>query len=214
MLVVISPPDSEPNEHSLIWRGLNDKIEDKLKEAGIRITPGVAGNILNIPELRTNIEMLKLDNSKRYVFRVETTLARAVHLAKKPNLGTKADVWKSAPAMQTASVKEMPAAVTDVALEQADAFITGWLDANPKSIQPTDVRTSNTVSQTILKKPGKPEPKPAVAKYKYVASKNSKVFHKPDCSWAKRIKPKNLVGYNSRDEAIKAGKRPCKMCKP
>ncbi len=61
-----------------------------------------------------------------------------------------------------------------------------------------------------LKLPGKR----AVAEYKYVASKNSEVFHKPQCRWAKKISKRNLVGYNSTDEAVKAGKRPCKLCKP
>lgn len=51
-------------------------------------------------------------------------------------------------------------------------------------------------------------------KYKYVASKNSKVFHYPGCSSAKRIKPENLIGYRSWTEATKAGRRPCKRCKP
>ena len=50
--------------------------------------------------------------------------------------------------------------------------------------------------------------------WKYVASKNSKVFHRPDCKWAKRISPKNLIGYKSREEAIKSGRRPCGICGP
>jgi methylphosphotriester-DNA--protein-cysteine methyltransferase len=49
---------------------------------------------------------------------------------------------------------------------------------------------------------------------KYVASKNSAVFHKPDCRWAKNISAGNLVGYSSREEATNSGKRPCKTCKP
>ena len=50
--------------------------------------------------------------------------------------------------------------------------------------------------------------------WKYVASKNSRVFHRPDCKWAKRISPKNLIGFKSREEAIKSGRRPCKSCRP
>jgi len=34
------------------------------------------------------------------------------------------------------------------------------------------------------------------------------------CSSVKRISSDNLVGYKTRDEAINAGKRPCKLCKP
>ncbi|OHB62068.1 MAG: hypothetical protein A2167_03565 [Planctomycetes bacterium RBG_13_46_10] len=47
-----------------------------------------------------------------------------------------------------------------------------------------------------------------------VASKNSGIFHKPDCRWAKNISPSNLVNYGNRDEAIKDGKKPCGTCKP
>lgn len=50
--------------------------------------------------------------------------------------------------------------------------------------------------------------------WKYVATKNSKVFHRPDCKWAKRISPKNLIGFKSREEAIKSGRRPCRSCGP
>jgi micrococcal nuclease len=54
----------------------------------------------------------------------------------------------------------------------------------------------------------------AVSEHKYVASKSSNVFHKPECRWAKKISAQNLVTYKSKEEAIKAGKRPCKTCNP
>jgi len=88
------------------------------------------------------------------------------------------------------------------------------LAANPLGKQSSDAGASETDSLTATEKQSKGGTKSAVAEYGYVASKNSKVFHKPECRWAKRIKPENLVGYSSRDEAIKAGKRPCKQCKP
>jgi len=50
--------------------------------------------------------------------------------------------------------------------------------------------------------------------WKYVASKKSKVFHIPDCKWAQKIKPENLVGFKSREEAVESGRRPCKSCRP
>lgn len=34
----------------------------------------------------------------------------------------------------------------------------------------------------------------------YVGSKKSDKYHKPDCKWAKRIKPENLVCYYSEEE--------------
>ncbi len=61
---------------------------------------------------------------------------------------------------------------------------------------------------------GVPITQTQVVEYAYVASVNSKVFHKPNCKWAKKIKEKNLVGFKSREDAVNSGKRPCKVCKP
>jgi competence protein ComEC len=47
-----------------------------------------------------------------------------------------------------------------------------------------------------------------------VASVNSAVFHRPDCKGAKKIAAKNLLRYESREQAVKDGKRPCAECKP
>ena len=46
------------------------------------------------------------------------------------------------------------------------------------------------------------------------ASKNSNKYHYPDCRWAQKIKPSNLVKFNSPEAAIKAGYVPCKVCRP
>ena len=48
----------------------------------------------------------------------------------------------------------------------------------------------------------------------YVASRNSQVFHRADYKSVAKISEKNLVRYNTRDEAIQAGKKPCAECKP
>ena len=52
------------------------------------------------------------------------------------------------------------------------------------------------------------------ADYKYVGSKKSNKYHNPDCRWAKKIKPSNLVTFTSAEEARSAGYVPCKVCKP
>jgi methylphosphotriester-DNA--protein-cysteine methyltransferase len=59
-----------------------------------------------------------------------------------------------------------------------------------------------------------PQSATAAATEGYVASKNSAVFHKPDCKSAAKISEKNLVHYAMRDEAIKAGQKPCAECQP
>jgi methylphosphotriester-DNA--protein-cysteine methyltransferase len=52
------------------------------------------------------------------------------------------------------------------------------------------------------------------ADYKYVGSKNSNKYHYPDCKWAKKISPKNLLTFKTAQEALAAGYVPCKVCKP
>ena len=39
----------------------------------------------------------------------------------------------------------------------------------------------------------------------FVASKNSKIYHLPDCSYAKKIKDENKIWFKSAKEAEKAG---------
>jgi len=48
----------------------------------------------------------------------------------------------------------------------------------------------------------------------YVASRNSEVFHYASCSYVPSISIENKVCYCTREEAITAGKRPCKRCSP
>ena len=54
----------------------------------------------------------------------------------------------------------------------------------------------------------------ATASDYFVGSKNSDVYHYPDCHWAGKIKPDNLVYFDTVEDAINAGYRPCKVCKP
>lgn len=48
----------------------------------------------------------------------------------------------------------------------------------------------------------------------YVASATREPFHRPGCKWAQKISTSNLQGFTTREEAIKAGHRPCKVCRP
>jgi len=234
LYVVIVRLHSRPDEDGLLLKELEQSVRHKLKDANItvaeddvyKIKPDIKKVLLrrlkekdvrnlrfrsiNIPELRIDIDTLKLKDLQQYVFRIQTSLSRPVYLAKDSSWSIKADVWKKGSPMQAVSVKSMPAKVTGVVLEQVEAFIIAYLAANPPGTRPSATNDITVKPEKLTK----PDEKRIVAEYEYVASKNSKVFHKPDCSWVKRILAKNLVGYNSRGEAIQAGKRPCKMCKP
>ncbi len=55
---------------------------------------------------------------------------------------------------------------------------------------------------------------PDKKEYMYVGSKNSDKFHYPSCYHVNTILEKNLVTFKNRDEAVKAGYKPCSVCTP
>jgi micrococcal nuclease len=48
----------------------------------------------------------------------------------------------------------------------------------------------------------------------YWANIKSKKFHRPDCQWARQIRPDNLRKSNNHQQLIKDGYQPCKACRP
>lgn len=46
----------------------------------------------------------------------------------------------------------------------------------------------------------------------FVASKNSKIFHKPDCPYAQKIKEENKIWFSSEKEAEDRGYSPDSRC--
>jgi hypothetical protein len=214
LYIVILPPDAEPNKDGLNWKDLEAEAESKISRSGIKIAKAIQREhilrSLAIPELRIDINMLKIMESQQYVFHIETSLAKKAYLTKDSSRCIKADLWKTEPTMQAVSTEGMPAAVTSAVSEQVEAFIHAYLIANPPHKRPSNANDISKVTEEQVEPAAEATP----AEYKYVASKNSKVFHRPDCSSAKRIKPENLIGYKSRAEAINSGRRPCKRCNP
>lgn len=49
---------------------------------------------------------------------------------------------------------------------------------------------------------------------KYCLNKNTKKFHKPECSYVARTKPENLTYADDRQKIISQGYLPCKQCNP
>lgn len=48
----------------------------------------------------------------------------------------------------------------------------------------------------------------------YWGSSRSDKYHKPKCRWAQKIGPQNLIIFKNREEALKAGYKPCRECGP
>jgi len=213
--VVIKPLNEQAGRDGLDPKELKAKLESKLTQAGVEIStkPKEPGGIdsADMPELIVYADMLKLEDAGRYVFRVQVALARNVHLKERYTI--KADVWKAKPVMDAVAVKAMPEKVSSVVLDQVDEFTRAYLAAKAGLGRAADSGNPKRQAAGVAGAVAAPS-KSTQAKYKYVASKNSKVFHKSACSSTGRIKAANMIAYSSREEAIKAGKRPCKRCKP
>ena len=206
LYICIVQSDSESGTGGLVREGLRVAVESRLEDAGVKY---VKSRSLTAPELRVYIDILKLPDSGKHVFHIQTSLARAVTVPAQRNLQLQVDVWKTKSFMDVTLDENMSQRVTDVVEGQIETFIDAFLAANPVNDKPSDV------NETAVnpKQDGKGTAEPA-AEYLCIASKNSGVFHRPGCRWAQNVSQDNLVTYKSRDEAISAGKRPCKLCNP
>lgn len=77
-----------------------------------------------------------------------------------------------------------------------------------------DLAASTTSSSVTTAPASQAAAAPEKAESEYWASGKGKTFHRPSCEWAQRISESNLVKYKTRDEAIAAGKKACKVCRP
>lgn len=206
--VVVVQYGSKQDNDEQYYEQLEKDVKEKLRLAGIELETPTADNIPGIPELRIYIGTLGLDYSQQYVLHIRTTLARAVCLKGEQNPVFKSDIWQTTPVMQAVSAEDIPVKVGDSVLQQVEDFIGIY-----NSTKLTDKQLSNVkINETGLF--AGPEKQIDAAKQKYVSSKSSVIFHRPGCRWAQNISKDNLVTYNSKDQATKAGKRPCKTCNP
>ncbi len=49
---------------------------------------------------------------------------------------------------------------------------------------------------------------------KYIGSKKSDKYHYPDCEWAKKILPENVIWFKDVSDANAHGYKPCGICRP
>jgi len=210
IVVSVSCTEEVAKETGLKKEDIRKDIATRLEQAGIKIIPEY---MYGPPRLHIRIKAYKLPRQETFIYNLEIHFLQKVALPRNPETKITATTWEItwlAHAHKARFVEKIRVNLRIMVKE----FIGDYRKANPKADKLAEVGDANAVSLTTQKEPAKQLARPTVAEYKYVASKNSKVFHKPDCSSAKRISAKNLVGYNSREEAIEAGKRPCKMCKP
>lgn len=85
---------------------------------------------------------------------------------------------------------------------------------NKETIQPTTNQSENIVSsqKTTSVNNQQTNTSSQNSQCKYVGSKNSDVYHLPECSGAQRIKEENKRCFSSKEEAEKSGYRPAANC--
>lgn len=185
----IIPLGIDPNKECLAWEKLDEKVSSKFTEAGIETK---LSHQRPQPELKININVLKLSEAEKYVFHIRTSLRRTVSLPVRKSLLIDADVWQAEPVMSIVSKTDMSDKISDEVSKQVEAFINAYHVANLNNgivskDNSINVNTKDQASQVV---------KARSVECKYFASKNSKVFHSSDCSSAKRIKPENMEKYN------------------
>jgi len=237
--VVVAIRPTEQSKSTLNSKSLKAKVERVLEKAGIKNSvpsptgdaqrrEGVNYDMDISSDLKVSIEILDLGDSQssrwltpQCVLRVQTSLSRGVCLIEQRNLAFKADVWKTEPVLGIAPLQNISGKVTEVVISQVETFIQAYTIASTAKGRTPDANdtapkklSEGLRAKSVLRQAQDGEQRRTIAEYKYVASKNSQVFHRPDCRSAKRISAENLVFYKTREEAIKAGKRPCKVCSP
>jgi len=187
--IVIDRPDRGRMSKNRLWQSLRTKVTGEIRDAGIKIIPsdktGTAAR-LEIPEFHIRIQTIDYNDTSQCVLFIRSFLTRRVYLTADRSTAIKAEVWQTKPILQVVSTDDCITEISKIVLQNARAFAHSLITAKPEKLS-------------------------AGA---FVASKNSKIFHKAGCPFAKRISPDNLVTYRTRDDAIKAGKRPCRRCKP
>ena len=66
--------------------------------------------------------------------------------------------------------------------------------------------------ETKIRRLGKPPAPAKRGKYRYIAARKSKVFHRSLCIYVSKIREENRVYFEIRKEAKKSGRRPCRKC--
>jgi hypothetical protein len=186
-------PDSDTDEFPEIEQ-LRNQCSEKLRKAGIDVCDTSKSSDFQVPNLMIHFNILDI-NSSSCVYYVQTSLSRYVFLRdEKSGVGFNTQVWESKSEMEFVSKENLTQSLTDAAGRQIDSFINEWSRTKASQGYPN--------SAVAVKAPDDKKSKTSekqTSEQKLVASKNGKVFHKPDCRFVARISEENLVSYANID---------------
>lgn len=190
-------------------------IEEKFKKSGLPLFIPKSGVMYKLPqlaELKIVLEIIEPNDSDSYIFRVQTFLSRRIQLTEEKSVNFRTDVWKTDVYFFETDKQDMIDKLKKAIMGQTQKFIDSYNIA--KDIEKENSVQVSEAAVEPVKKEADAVAKSSVAAHRYVASKNSKVFHKSDCSSAARIKKANLVSFDTKSVVVNTGRRPCKICKP
>jgi hypothetical protein len=191
--------------------GLRIEVVKKLNAAGIRLVENEAA--LD-PRLTIRIESVAVPRAGAYVCRVQAALDRVVTISGRKDVQAQAQVWRARPALETVDEVGAGKAVAAAVLAQVEVFIAACQSAHQSLHAAKDDKRDASASDVLPPAAPQVENLPLTPGYACVASKGGSVFHRPTCRLVRRIAAGNLINYRSRQDALQAGLRPCKSCKP
>ncbi|HNS19112.1 MAG TPA: Ada metal-binding domain-containing protein [Sedimentisphaerales bacterium] len=206
LTVVLATRDTPGVERMIDVADVKARILQKLGEAGVGVVPR---GTETTPRLVVHIEGMEVPGSDQCVFRVQTALDRLVIVPGQGNRHLLTEVWRVGSTMAVVAKSQASSAIRDAALVQTGAFA----DAHRTARRLLGV-TKDTPGVAQGSAQAASQAAAVTSPSAFVASKNGRVFHRPDCRWAQNISADNLVRYQTREEAIASGKNPCKSCKP
>ena len=201
----------ETRETDLKQQEIRANIVKQLEQTSVEVLPeqlwaAAPGRC----RLKVLIKVYQPPNLKTFIYNLKVYFVQTVNLQRIPQIKVDAVTWELS-WLTHSDEKRLTRDVHANLRIMIDNFIRDYQKANPKGADSPVTSDSSTVSKNIPKEQIQSDD---VAAFRYVSSKNSRVFHGPRCRSAKRINPENLVTYSSRIEAVQAGKRPCKVCRP
>lgn len=182
-------PENITDINETFWQNIAQTIEEKITAASIKLAPKTTkkDGLTTYDKLTVYVDILKIESQENIVFH------SVVFFSKKMPL-QRIILWKDQSLLKITEIKTAHAEIERTILSQIDMFLKVCI------ISPATIETKEASGETVQEK--------------YVSSKPSQIFHKINCSSAKRIKSENKVFYSSREKAIEDGKRPCKNCNP
>lgn len=200
----------QARQAGLSEQDIRRSIHKQIESAGIEVMPQAA--LASLPgrcRFNATVTIYKSGDPEMLVYCLKVEFVQTVTLERRPETKVDAITWQRTWFAHGTEARLVEAIPHNMKVLTA-SFIRDYRQANPKDHKPSGAAGFNNPSprqanSSIGLAPGKNG---------YLGSNGSDVFHKPDCSWAQNISPENLVSYASRDEATRAGKRPCKMCNP